>query len=304
MTLGTWLSQAENVWRSQALLRTDGFSMLHVLRPRMYLVHWAMELYLKTLQMGLGLAPPATHDLVELYEGAVREAPELYREEWRGALERINPFNSSEFGGVRYPSPESYALDTADLDRCEGLIGAITTTVDLSRDVTSLAPRLGKILATREEELVNARKRVREGRAPALDAQHVYAYLEVGEQVQYWVDQASHVGWTPGPITNVEVLTRMAVEARITKFSELTGILNHAKGWGEPFLERVFENDEREWREVAGVDLSRPPTLDRQGPAVYLLIASYPELFTREELREKFGWGATTAVTDAAATVK
>lgn len=70
------------------------------------------------------------------------------------------------------------------------------------------------------------------------------------------------------------------------------------------FFQQVFENQGRKWRDIVGVEPGHPPTLDRQGVVIYLLIASYPNLFRPEALQEKFGWGATTAVNDAAASLE
>lgn len=301
MTLGTWLSHAGNVWRTQAQMHLDDGSLLFMLKPKMYLVHWGMELYLKSLQMGLGLAPPETHSLVTLYEAAVREAPALYADEWIEAVKRIDPFGNDEFGGVRYPSPKSYSLRTDDVEHLESLIALIESRVDPAKDVRALAPRLHKILARRETELAEARRRVQEGRAGLPDEKHLYAYLEISEQVEYWVDQAAEIGWQPGAISSVEVLTRMVAEVGITKFAELTRLLKAARAWGRPFLERVFENQRREWMQVAGADLGHPPMLDRQGILIYLLVGAYNDVLNEDALRERFGWGSTTAVTDAAA---
>jgi hypothetical protein len=297
MNIGTWLQQAQDVWVTQVRLAEIDRAAFYVLKPRMYLVHWSMELYLKALQMDLGLAPPASHDLIDLYQTAVREAPDFYSDAWLEAVAHVNPFNADDFGGVRYPSPEPYTLDSRQLESLESLIAKIVAHVDPVRDIADLVPRLQEILSRRAEELAVARRRVQAGRAP-LDEAHLFAFLETSKQIEYWLTEVADIGWQIGPLSNVATPLAMAAAAGITKMAELTQVLKDAKLWGREFLERTFANQRAEWKKLGGPELG-PPTMDRQGPLVYLLIATYPQIFTAERLQRDFGWGRTTAVTDA-----
>jgi len=303
MTVNAWLSQADQIWRTQAALGGDESLRADALNPRMYMIHWSTELYLKGLLMDAGVDPTATHDLVASYERAVVENPSVWTQDREDAVKRIETFGHDEFGGVRYPAPTSYTLDSADVARTETLFAQIRGVVTSDRNIDRLVPRLTEVLGQQQETLRVARSPIQRGTAVDIDQESVFAFLVVSKQIEYWQTEVARIGWRIGPISDVSMVTAIAAAAGLNRVSQLTKLLKDAKLWGSPFLNSVRTKQEAEVLKLIGRKPERS-TLDRQGVPVYFLVAMYPEIFTLERLEQDFGWGSTTAVVDAAEEIR
>ncbi len=120
-------------------------------------------------------------------------------------------------------------------------------------------------------------------------------YLNESQTVEYWINIIKSLGVEIGPM-GMNMIPRDIEMLKLTDINtieDLNKLLENSKGWGEKFLDEMYNN-------IWGEGVSKGCSTDRHGIITYFLIANYPDIFTNKVLDEDFGYGLPQRTTEPA----
>lgn len=115
-------------------------------------------------------------------------------------------------------------------------------------------------------------------------------YLKESKTVEYWANNIRSLGIEVRMIGMISRDMNMLKLTDIETIGDLDKLLESSKGWGEKYLEEMYQNKfgNQSYERVAS---------DRNGIVTHFLIANYPNIFTNEALDQDFGYGNPQTVT-------